>query len=125
MSAPTLLLVEDEDQQRDSLIMVFESEGYVIHAFPTAEEACEKLQSIRPSLIISDVKLPGMDGFSFFDKVREQLNSQLVPFIFITGYNDPAAIESVKKLDATWYVTKPYELENLINKVQQILPINK
>jgi CheY-like chemotaxis protein len=125
MPVQTVVLVEDEDQQRESLVMVFESEGYVIHGFRTAEEACEKLQSLQPSLIISDVKLPGIDGFTFFDKVRQQLHSQHVPFIFITGYNDPAAIQSVKKLGAAGYVTKPYELEDLIHMVQQILPVNK
>lgn len=122
MPAQTLMLVEDEDQQRESLVMVFELEGYSIHGFRTAEEACEKLQSVQPNLIISDVKLPGMDGFTFFDKVREQLQSQNVPFIFITGYNDPDAIKSVKNLGAAGYVTKPYELEDLISKVQQIIP---
>jgi|WetSurMetagenome_2_1015567.scaffolds.fasta_scaffold160370_2 CheY-like chemotaxis protein len=125
MPAPTVVLVEDEDQQRESLVMVLESEGYTINSFRTAEEACEKLKSLQPNLIISDVKLPGMDGFTFFDKVREQFHSHYVPFIFITGYNDPTAIQSVKKLGAAGYVTKPYELEDLIQKVQQILPFTK
>jgi CheY-like chemotaxis protein len=125
MSAPTLLLVEDEDQQRESLMMIFESEGYTIHGFRTAEEACANLQAIKPQLIVSDVKLPGMDGFTFFDKVRERVSAQQIPFIFITGYNDPAAIQSVKRLGAAGYVTKPYELEDLLDKVQKIIPPNK
>jgi two-component system, NtrC family, nitrogen regulation response regulator GlnG len=123
MKKPTLILVEDENQQRESLAMIFESEGYDIHSFPSAEEVCDKLQTIMPQLIISDVKLPGMDGFTFFDKVRGQSQYHHIPFIFITGYNDPEAIKSVKKLGAAAYVTKPYELEDLITRVQQILPV--
>jgi CheY-like chemotaxis protein len=118
----TILLVEDEHQQRDALTMLFESEGYAVLAAETAEKGLHFLQQTVPHLVVTDVKLPEMDGFTFFDQVRSKPALQRIPFIFITGYNDPAAIEEVKKLGAVGYITKPYELENLLQMVKNNLP---
>jgi CheY-like chemotaxis protein len=119
------MLVEDEVQQRDALAMLFEAEGYNVLIAESAEAGARHIQHTIPDMIVTDVKLPGIDGFTFFDQVREQPSCKHVPFIFITGYNDPQAIESVKKLGAKGYITKPYDLENLINMVKQYLPPQK
>jgi two-component system NtrC family response regulator len=119
---PTIMLVEDEVQQREALAMMFESEGYTVLTADSAEAGARHIQETVPDMIVTDVKLPGIDGFTFFDTVRERPPFKHIPFIFITGYNDPAAIESVKKLGAAGYITKPYELEHLITLVKKHLP---
>lgn len=116
------MLVEDEAQQREALAMMFESEGYTVLTADSAEAGTRHIQDTVPDMIVTDVKLPGIDGFTFFDTVRERASFKHIPFIFITGYNDPAAIESVKKLGAAGYITKPYELEHLITLVKKHLP---
>ncbi len=121
---PIILLIEDEHQQRESLVGMFESEGYDTVGVESAETALEQIARRLPDLIITDVKLTGMDGFTFFDAVREDPRWNAIPFIFITGYNDPAAIEHVKRLGALGYVTKPYDLENLISLVKRSLPVS-
>ena len=118
----TIMLVEDEIQQRNALAMLFEAEGYNVLSAESAEAGARYIEQTIPDMIVTDVKLPGIDGFTFFDQVREQPSCQHVPFIFITGYNDLQAIESVKKLGAKGYVTKPYDLEHLIDLVKQHLP---
>jgi len=119
----TIMLVEDEAQQRDALKMMFEAEGYTVLAAESAEAGEQFFEQTLPDLIVTDVKLPGIDGFSFFDRIRSFPAGRHIPFIFISGYNDPRAIESVKKLGAVGYVTKPYDLEDLILLVQQKLPL--
>jgi len=118
----TLMLVEDENQQRETLTMLFEVEGYKVISVESAEEALAHLENHRPGMIITDIKLTGMDGLTLFETVRKNTKVQDVPFIFITAYNDRSAMERAKNLGAFAYVTKPYNLEDLLAIVKQSLP---
>jgi DNA-binding NtrC family response regulator len=122
--APTLLIVEDECQQREALMMLFEAEGYVVLGVQSAEAAMERIHDTTPSMVISDVKLTGADGFTLFENVRKQQSLETIPFVFITAYNDPRAIEKIKSLKAVDYLTKPYNLEDLLATVRRLLPPN-
>jgi len=115
---PNLLIVEDEPQQRDTLDMLFTSEGYSVRSTDSAEKALEMLTASRPDLVVTNVKLLGMDGFSFFEAVRRRGEARPIPFIFMTAYNDLAAIERVKTFGSVEYITKPFDLEDLINLVR-------
>jgi CheY-like chemotaxis protein len=116
-----LLLVEDEPQQRESLQMVFELEGYAVRSAETAEEALAYLVENRPDILITDVKLPGMDGFSLYQEVRSRQETSQLPTIFITAYNDPKSIEHARQFGASAYITKPYNIEDLLKLIQEIL----
>ncbi len=118
----TLFLIEDEDQQREALTMLFESEGYNVLGFPSAEEALLNINRTSPHMFITDVKLTGMDGITFFNEVRKSGLYEHIPFVFISAYNDSAAIDRVKKLGAASYITKPYELDTLLSVVHKHLP---
>ena len=114
----TLMLVEDEAEQREILSMMFESEGFAVLSAESAEKAIEILAGAHPDLIISDVKLPGMDGFSLYEHVRSAPSTKDISFMFITGYNDPLSISRVMKLGPVAYVTKPYKLEDLMTIIR-------
>jgi len=119
----TIYLIEDEPQQREVLALLLESEGFNVRSVGSAEEGLDMLHKNHPpSLIVSDVKLTGMDGFTFFDQVRAQERNSSIPFIFITGYNDPRAIEKLESLSNVSYITKPYEIEDFIKRIHTILP---
>ena len=105
--------------QRETLVMLFESEGYRVHATDSAETALELLTKIRPDLIVTDVKLTGMDGLSLFEKVRLDPASGRIPFIFMTAYNDAGTIEKVKGFGQVEYITKPFDLEDLLRLVRE------
>ena len=119
---PTIVLVEDEDQQRESLTMLLEAEGYRVHGLSSAECALQELSGIQPTLFISDVKLTGLDGFIFFNEVRNQPVYQNIPFVFISAYNDMKAIEIIKMQNKVDYITKPYNLEDFIAVIKKYLP---
>ncbi|MDI6766760.1 MAG: response regulator [Bacteroidota bacterium] len=99
--------------------MLFEVEGYNVVGVPSAEEALNKIQEITPQMFITDIKLTGMDGFSFYNEVRKNPSLENIPFIFISAYNDDKAIQNVKNLGAVGYLTKPYNLEDLLKTVKQ------
>jgi CheY-like chemotaxis protein len=113
-----LLIVEDEPEQRETLAMLFEGEGYDVRATDSAETALALLATHRPNLVVTDVKLTGRDGISFFEAVRSLEDGRHLPFIFMTAYNDPAAIERIKKMGSVDYITKPFNLEDLIALVR-------
>ncbi len=121
-TSQTILLVEDEAQQREVLASVLEAEGYTVVSAESAEAAIQHIGKVEPQLIVTDVKMGEMDGFSFFNHVRSLPKYSQSPFIFITGYNDPEAIDRVKQLGAAAYVTKPYELDTLLSLVKEVLP---
>ena len=118
----TIVLVEDEEQQREVLTMLLEVEGYKVRSASSAEEALKELDGLDFQLFISDVKLTGIDGFAFFSEVRKKPRFQNIPFIFISAYNDKNVIETVKKHNLVDYVTKPYNLEDFIAVVKKYLP---
>jgi CheY-like chemotaxis protein len=118
----SVLLVEDEAQQRDLLAAVLESCGYLVSSTASAEDGLEQYTRQRPDLVVTDVKLVGMDGFTMFEEMRKLPSYDAVPVIFITAYNDPRAIERVKNLGAAAYVTKPYDVEDLVATVKKHLP---
>ena len=115
---PRLLIVEDEPQQRETLAMLFEGEGFSVRATDSAENALHIFDTNRPHLVVTDVKLTGMDGISFFEQIRNRVDGKQIPFIFMTAYNDVAAIERVKKMGFVDYITKPFNLEELIALVK-------
>ena len=119
----TILLVEDEEQQREVLTMLLEVEGYKVRSASSAEEALRELDGLDFQLFISDVKLTGVDGFTFFSEVRKQPRFQNIPFIFISAYNDKNVIETITKHNLVDYVTKPYNLEDFITVIKKYMPV--
>jgi CheY-like chemotaxis protein len=119
---PTIVLVEDEDQQREALTMLLEVEGYKVQNFSSAEDALKKIGLSNTTLFISDIKLTGMDGFAFFEGVRSNPTYQNTPFIFISAYNDMNVINAMKVHNHVDYITKPYDLEDFITAVKKYLP---
>ena len=117
----TVLYLDDET---DLLLLVCDllrAEGYRVMSAEKAEDALELLEKNLPDIILADVKLPGIDGFEFYRRVRMIENLKTTPFVFVTAFNDLAAIESARLLGASEYVTKPFDFEHLVATVQTLL----
>ena len=116
-----ILLVEDEQSMITLIRYNLESEGYQLIAYKNGKEAIEYCFREPPDLIISDIGMPGMDGFQFREKLIEHETLQKIPFIYIT-----AKIQSEDKLKAmqlgvSHFLTKPFEPEFLLLTVTSIL----
>jgi len=118
LKSPNLLIIEDEPQQRETLDTLFKAEGYSVRSTDSAEKAMELLRAVTPDIVVTDVKLLGMDGISFLEEVRREKSKSSIPFIFMTAYNDQAAINRVKSYGSVEYLTKPFNLEELISLVR-------
>jgi len=115
-SKPRLLLVEDEDHLAAGLKLNFELEGYQVDIARTGRDAGKLLLQGEYDLILLDVMLPDVDGFTLCGKLRESGN--LTPVVMLTaraGIED--RIEGLN-VGADDYVTKPFELDELLARVQ-------
>jgi two-component system CheB/CheR fusion protein len=118
----TIVLIEDESEQREALKLFLTAEGFDVYSYMSAEEALNNLSSIKPDLFVSDIKLPGMDGITFFHQIKKDARLQSVPFFFISAFNDPQTISSITSLGAVAYITKPYDLDDFLKVIRKNIP---
>ncbi len=119
MSARRLLVVEDEPAQRELLTQLLRSAGYAVRDAGSAEDALEMLDLESADLVISDWKLPGMDGMALFDQVAKRWPA--CAFVIVTAYGTIArAVEAVRG-GADDYLAKPFEREALLLAVERSL----
>jgi len=112
-----VFLVDDDDGSRDAMKRTLERVGYTLHAFPSAEEALERLREGEPvDAIVSDVRMPGMDGYEFLRAVRAE-NPKL-PFLLVTAYADVEDAVSALQEGADDYMIKPVKMQELRQRVQ-------
>ena len=106
-----ILLVDDDEWIRDSLCMLFEAEGCNLLALETAEEGLKVLESQSYDIIISDYKLPGMDGLEFLRQIQGSHPSAVK--IMITAYMNESLVSEGRKIGVQDFIAKPFSSETL------------
>src|SRR5688572_8116880 len=106
-----LLIVDDEQSYRQLLSLIFEGEGHSIRAASNGAEAVELLNSEPADLVISDVRMPDMDGIEMLRTVRASLPDMGV--VFMTAHASVEAAREAFKLGADDFVTKPFDVDEL------------
>lgn len=109
-------LVEDDPPLRDATMQTLALEGAEVVAFPDARAALAALDADFPGVVVSDVRMPGIDGIAFFARLRE-IDPDL-PVILTTGHGDIAMAVAAMKNGAADFLTKPYASADLIRAVR-------
>ncbi len=114
-----ILLVEDDEQLRDSLREVLEEEGYVVEAVPSGVEAISLSANRRFDLIVTDIKTPGpSDGLAALETVKA--GNPEVAGIVITGYSTEEYALRAAKLKVEDYLKKPFDMETFLATVDRL-----
>jgi two-component system cell cycle response regulator len=129
MSAPTLptgakpfvLIVEDSLTQAVFLRRILEKAGYEVALAGNGAEALDLLELRPPALIISDVMMPVMDGYTFCQHAKSQEKFRAVPFMLLTSLSEPADIFKGLESGADFYSIKPYDSATMLDRVKNIL----
>ena len=117
-----ILLVDDEDQLINIMATILQDEGFAVKKMPSAEEALKAYASYSPDLVISDVRMENMDGFTMFEQLKRTQTNRIVPFIFLTAMDDRLGQQRAKTLGATAYVSKPFDVDDFVGIVKKALP---
>lgn len=105
----SILIVEDHDHLREQLGRFYEQENYHVTTAASGEEALEKLSKKQFAIVVSDVKMPGIDGFQLTRHIRE--NYPETDVILITAFGNIKEAVQAMKLGASDYITKPFQPE--------------
>ena len=118
-----ILVVDDEKKMRHILQLMLEREGFRAEQAENGKEALDILQQKRFDLIITDLKMPVMDGMSLLEEAKK-IDPDL-PIIVITAYGTiENAVEAMRK-GAIDYITKPFEEEQILITVKRCLKFSR
>jgi len=117
-----LLLIDDDEWIRDSMRLFFESEGCDLETLETAEEALERIEKQPFDIIISDFRLPGMDGIELFKRTQNSCRSTLK--ILITAYMNEKVLSAAKRVGIHDMIEKPFKTETIEKSLYKLLNRN-
>lgn len=117
MAKKNLLLVDADPRSLRVLEVSLRKAGYNVASCGDAEQALEMVELSRPDLILSDTRLPGMDGFDFVERLREQDDMANVPFMFLSSDGSVESKVRGLELGVEDYLTKPIYIKEIITRV--------
>jgi DNA-binding response OmpR family regulator len=113
-----VLVIEDDPAIRANICDLLEVEGFeVVHA-ATGTAGVAAFRSQRPDLVISDLKLPELDGFAVLEIIRKEADGGDTPFIFLSAHAERSQIRQGMKLGADDYIPKPFTSRELLDAVR-------
>lgn len=114
-----VLLVDDEEELRHSSAQALELAGFRVDTFASAEHALEFIGFSFPGVVISDIRMPGMDGMTFLQRIRE-IDVE-VPVILVTGHGDVQLAVRAMREGAYDFVEKPFTAQMLAGTIRRAL----
>lgn len=117
----TVLYVEDEDDIREMTEFALEDEGFELIQCVSGQEAIEKAANAHPDLILLDVMMPGMDGVTTAQKLREIPHLAHVPLIFMTAKVQHSELEKYNAMGAIGVIKKPFDAMDLPGQIREFL----
>ena len=116
-----ILIVEDSHTQAELLRNILEHSGYAVSCASDGREALRLAQLQKPTLIISDIEMPALNGYELCRAVKQDADLGDVPVILLTSLTDPADVLRGLEARADHYITKPFDKGFLLSRVAEIL----
>lgn len=111
-----IYVIDDDDAMRDSLNFLLDSSGYSVTLFDDAQRFMEALPGLAFGCVVSDVRMPGIDGIELLKRMKAQHSP--FPILIMTGHGDvPLAVEAMK-LGAVDFLEKPFEDDRLVAMIE-------
>ena len=119
-----ILVIDDEELIVKSLSKLLERSGFEVFIIKRGEDAIAIVEEEDVDLIVSDIRMPGMNGIELVKNILsvfEQKKSPKPAIIFITGYADKESEEKAKNLNPVAYIYKPFDIKTLVDKINEVL----
>ncbi len=108
-----VLLVDDEPAILKATAAGLLSRGFRVEGVDGADAAMRALKAHKPSIIVSDLVMPGTNGFELYEKVKNSRGCGSIPFVFLTAVDDYYARKFGKQMGSAAYITKPVDFNEL------------
>ena len=118
-----ILVVDDNPANLKVLGNLLVNNGYEVGASPDGYKALEFIKNVQPDLILLDIMMPGMDGLEVCAKIKSNMATKHIPVIFITAKTDTEDIVKGFKAGGVDYISKPFNSEELIARVDTHIEI--
>ncbi len=112
-----ILFIEDNELNREVIAEYLELQGYEVHTLSSGENFINSLQEFKPNLILLDIKLPGIDGFSLMEKLRTSEWKE-VPVVILSALSFTKEKERAFQLGARRFIVKPAILKEIGSAIQ-------
>lgn len=116
-----ILIVEDSKTQAEKLKYILQSNGYEVNHASNTNNAIEYLNQNTPDVIISDIIMPGKDGYEFCKELKSNNSLKNIPVILLTSLSDPSDIIKGINSGADSFITKPYSENFLLSKIEYLI----
>ena len=116
-----ILIVDDEPNIVMTLEYTFKKSNYEVFIARDGQEALDILKTNYPDVIILDIMMPMVDGFATLEQIRKDANLQHTKVMFLSAKNKESDIEKGLALGADAYMTKPFSIKKVVEKVEELL----
>lgn len=117
----TILLIEDNEQNRYLAIFLLESRGFRVVTALDGPEGIERAREVRPDLILLDIQLPRMDGYEVARRLRDEPELRHIPIVAVTSYAMAGDREKTLKAGCDGYIEKPIDPDTFVDEVARYL----
>jgi twitching motility two-component system response regulator PilH len=112
-----VMVVDDAPVDNQNLQRIFSDAGWIVITASSGSEAVSKAKAEVPDLIMMDVNMPGLDGFSATRQLMQDPNTKGIPVVFVTSKDQKADRVFAQMLGAKGYVTKPYTPDQILSQL--------
>ena len=115
-----ILIADDEHKILMSLEYSFRKNGYEVFIARDGTEVLEFLKTIVPDVILLDIMMPNLDGYSTLEEIKKNENLKNTKVLFLSAKNNPKDIEKGLEMGTDAYVTKPYSIKKLMQQIEEM-----
>jgi len=125
MPKKNILIVEDDPQTVKLVKFILEKNNYSTISAKDGEEGLRMARERKPDLVVLDLMLPGMDGYRVCETLKGDPNTKKIPVLVLTALDTGADFEKALEKKADWYITKPFEAQHLLKRVNYLIEKRK
>ncbi len=114
----SVLVIDDNSDIRDNTAEILELAGYKTFTAVNGKQGVEVAQREKPDLIVCDIMMPELDGYGVLHLLRKNLETQRIPFVFLTAKTERSDFRKGMEMGADDYITKPFEDIELLNAIE-------
>ena len=116
-----VLVIDDDAATRELVATQLRASRFRVSLAENGLDALMQLERVRPDLIVSEIRMPKLDGLSFVRAIKTRTDTHSIPVIFLTCETDSEVVIKGINIGARFYLTKPFDARDLVWKIRRIL----